>query len=114
MGKQKCTVWAQQAHCETKHWQNQCETPPPTLLAGSADKTQSSLLDLCARGAPGLFVPCLGALLGQSHREARGGQQGQMAVWMSHFTLKSLLHSPKFKSTVDERKTSQNLERDFW
>lgn len=73
MGKQKRTVWAQQAHCETKHWQQQCETPAASLLAGSADKTWSSLLDLCARGAAALPVPCLGALLRHSHTQRTNG-----------------------------------------
>lgn len=111
MGKQKCTVWAQQAHCETKHWQHQWGTSPPTCCWlecwQNTEETPGFVFQGCTR------TVCPGPSGPEPQRSSRW-TWGQMAAWTSHFTLKSLLPVPKFRSTVDQRKSLQNLERYFW
>lgn len=113
MGKQKCTVWAQQAHCETKHWQHQWGTPPPTCCSLECWQNTEEPPGFVFQDASGHKVCPLPCPSGTEPQRCSRWTWGQMVAWTSHFTLKSLLHVPKCRSTVDDRKTLQNLERYF-
>lgn len=93
-GHNKHTVKQNTGSSSVKHQQ------PPCSLAALTKRGAASWI--CV---PGVQQHCL--CPAWEHCCDTATHSGQTATWMSHLTLKSLLHSPKFTSTVGERKTSR-------